>query len=291
MLAYLLFPGSIVTFCAIVAAAEGGGPVAFGIAATGISGILLVLERVLPLAPGEDALRDPEIAGDLGHTMLANGLAQVTDAGMLLLGALVAGRIGETWGLGLWPSQWPLLAQGTLAVLLADGLEYWRHRLVHHVEWLWPLHALHHDAERLHVLKSGRNTVVDMAVRSVVVYGPLAALGVPTALLLWYPMMSLVLGPIAHANVAFRIPAFLHRLVVTPPGHRIHHARDAALGDANFAVVTPLWDVLFGTFRDPAHVDPPRVGIEHRLPADFLGQALSPFLWRRSAPAPAAVQQ
>jgi ornithine lipid hydroxylase len=166
--------------------------------------------------------------------------------------------------------------------VLADGLEYARHRLVHRVSWLWPLHALHHSAERMHVLKGPRNMVLDMGLRSLMVYAPLAAAGVPPALLLWYPVASIITGPIAHSNIDFRFPALLHRLVVTQPAHRLHHAKDAALSDGNFAGILPLWDVAFGTFHDPTGCAAPRVGIEDDpLPDDFARQALPPFLWRR----------
>jgi sterol desaturase/sphingolipid hydroxylase (fatty acid hydroxylase superfamily) len=219
-----------------------GHPLGILVAGTAINVVLFVLEQRFPLVAGEDVVGDPEVPSDLGHTVLANGVL--------------------------------------ILVIVADGIEYWRHRLEHRVSWLWPIHALHHDVVRMHVLKSARNTFADMMLRSIVVYGPFAMLGAPRDVIVWHPLTLLVLGPIAHANVALPIPAFVHRLIVTPPGHRMHHARSRSHSDGNFAVVTPLWDLLFGTFNDPVACPPPPVGLDERLPTGFVRQALSPFLWR-----------
>jgi sterol desaturase/sphingolipid hydroxylase (fatty acid hydroxylase superfamily) len=275
----LAYPGLLALFGAFAGLASQAGPAGFVVAGTAINVILVLLERRFPLVGGEEVIGDPELGHDIGHTLLANGISQVSDATVLAAGALVAGRLGEAWGLHLWPTGWPFAVQVIVLVTLADGIEYWRHRLEHHVAWLWRIHALHHDVVRLHVVKSARNSVADMVLRSIIVYGPLAAIGVPAAVLVWHPLVLLVLGPIAHANLALPIPAFAHRMIVTPPGHRAHHAKDRRLSDGNFAVVTPLWDLLFGTFHDPTGHPPPAVGVDDRLPASFVRQALSPLWW------------
>jgi sterol desaturase/sphingolipid hydroxylase (fatty acid hydroxylase superfamily) len=279
----LAYPGLLVLFGVLVALVAGHGPVGFMLAATAIWMVLVPLERAFPLVEDERVEGDPELGHDIGHTLLSSGIAQASDAAMLAAGALVAARLGRAWDVHVWPVGWPFAVQAVVFVVLADGLEYWRHRLEHRTPWLWRFHALHHDVERLHVIKSARNTFADLVLRSVVVYGPLATLGAPAEVMGWHPLVLLALGPISHANLALPIPPAVHRLLVTPPGHRIHHARDRACSDANFAVVTPLWDLLFGTFRDPGASPPLRVGIDERLPSSFVRQALSPFWWPRPA--------
>jgi sterol desaturase/sphingolipid hydroxylase (fatty acid hydroxylase superfamily) len=75
-----------------------------------------------------------------------------------------------------------------------------------------------------------------------------------------------------------RIPAFLHRVVMTPQVHRIHHARAPELAFSNYAGVFPIWDVLFGTFQDPTRVEPDAFGIENdSMPASLWGQIAAPF--------------
>ena len=53
-------------------------------------------------------------------------------------------------------------------------------------------------------------------------------------------------------NIGFRIPRFMHRLAVTPEFHRLHHSTDPKLGNSNFGVVLPVWDMVFGTHAGSA---------------------------------------
>ena len=155
-------------------------------------------------------------------------------------------------------------------------------RAEHEVSWLWPIHALHHSVDRMNVAKSGRGHALDMILRHLFVFLPLAALGAPTGILLAYVAAVTILGPIGHSNVDVRLPRFLHRVVMTPQVHRIHHARPIALALSNYTNVFPIWDVLFGTFRDPARVEPDAFGVEDdHMPATLLGQLAAPFAWRR----------
>jgi sterol desaturase/sphingolipid hydroxylase (fatty acid hydroxylase superfamily) len=281
MSAYLRWPALITTFVVIALAAWSAGPAGLALTAILITVILVAVERVWPRSADEDLRSDPQVVNDLAHATVANGGAVATDALALSAGAFVGQNLV---GLEVWPSAWPLALQAGLALVLADGLEYARHRLVHRVSWLWPVHALHHSIDRLHVLKAPRNTLLDMGLRSLLVYLPLAAAGIPPTLLLLYPLANVIVGPISHSNVELRFPAWLHRLVITPPMHRLHHAKEPALSDGNFASLLPLWDMAFGTFHDPTIRPAPPVGIdEDVMPVDFARQALSPFLWRRLA--------
>jgi len=46
---------------------------------------------------------------------------------------------------------------------------------------------------------------------------------------------------ILKGNIAFRIPAFVHRIFVTPEAHRIHHSIDATQGNSNYSTIkTPF---------------------------------------------------
>ena len=141
-------------------------------------------------------------------------------------------------------------------------------------------------------MKSGRGHFLDMLLRNLVVYAPLALVGTPREVLLAYAAAVTVFGPIAHANVSVAVPSFLHRLVLTPQVHRIHHARAMALSCSNYANVLPLWDVLFGSFEHPDRTPAFDYGCEDdRRPQGFIDQILDPLrAWRevsgsrRSAP-------
>jgi sterol desaturase/sphingolipid hydroxylase (fatty acid hydroxylase superfamily) len=249
--------------------------------------LLVALEALAPARAGQGAWRDPALWRDVGHQVIGQVFGnQLGELLFLGAAALVAGRLSAYLGMELWPSHWPLAVQGLLLVFLADGLEYGRHRLTHTVSWLWPIHALHHSVDRMHVLKSGRGHFLDMVFRNLAVFAPLVALGVPGEVLLWYPAAVTALGPIGHSNVALRVPGFLHRVLMTPQVHWIHHERELRLSLSNYANVFPLWDLLFGSYRHPEGRESTDFGIEgDPMPADFAGQLLSPFTLR-AAPNP-----
>jgi len=247
--------------------------------------VLFALELRLPAEPRGAARSDPGLGNDLAHNVLGGGLGgALSELVVLAVTALAAGHLADAMGGGPWPRGWPLAAQAALAIVLADGLDALRHRAFHRWPLLWRIHAVHHGGDRLHVAKSGRNHFLDMPSRGLFVFAPLALLGAPPEALLAYPAAVAVFGPIAHANLDLRVPSFLHRLVLTPAGHRIHHARRLDLALHNYANVFPLWDVLFGTFLDPTGRERPAAGLDQDPnPPGFLAQVLAPLGWWRSA--------
>jgi hypothetical protein len=53
-------------------------------------------------------------------------------------------------------------------------------------------------------------------------------------------------------------------------------------GNSNFAVVLPLWDMIFGTFVDPTRTATPDVGMQNDpIPRSFWRELLVPCTWRR----------
>ncbi len=245
--------------------------------------VIGALEVWIPAVRQESTWRDPQALRDVFHTVVGQGFGNQLGAAMVAGAlALSSGWAGGRLGFALWPADWPLALQVVLGVFLADGVDYARHRAEHEWNWLWPVHALHHSVDRMHVLKSGRGHFLDMVLRHVVVFLPLAAIGMPTAILLAYVAAVTVLGPIGHSNVDVRLPRFLHRVLMTPHVHRLHHAREPELAFSNYANVFPVWDVLFGTFQDPTRVRPAGFGIENdTMPASLWGQLAAPFAWWR----------
>ena len=55
----------------------------------------------------------------------------------------------------------PWLVQFLLAVLVADLAEYWIHRALHKVPWLWRFHAIHHSSKALDWIAGSRAHLVD----------------------------------------------------------------------------------------------------------------------------------
>ena len=175
-----------------------------------------------------------------------------------------------------------MLLQIGLVTLVGDGLDYAKHRLVHTVPWLWRVHALHHGVSRFHVFKAGRLHFIEVLMRFALVFSPLAIAGAPPEIILWYAAFIPIFGIVGHSNVDVRTPSVVHRLLMTPQVHRLHHSIERTTSDTNYANIFPIWDVLFGTFSHPDTHSVDQVGvIDDPIPSGFVGQFLSPFTWGR----------
>ncbi len=149
-------------------------------------------------------------------------------------------------GLGTWGG----LAVGIVVYELGH---YWYHRMAHTHDWLWRLgHQMHHSAESLdafgaywlHPLDNFMFTSI-----SSLVFFPLLGVtleaGVLGALFLTFNALF------QHAS--FRTPRWLGYLIQRPESHSVHHGR--GIHRYNYADL-PLWDMVFGTFRNPEGFQP-----------------------------------
>jgi sterol desaturase/sphingolipid hydroxylase (fatty acid hydroxylase superfamily) len=245
--------------------------------------LLLAAERWIPYREDWRVRGDPQIRNDLGHSVaflfVGARLGQVLFIGSVL--ALFGDSDTRLWQ-GIWPDAWPRWAQIILVVLACDLLEYGYHRATHSVPWLWHLHVLHHTPDRLHVLKTFRQPWTYSMLRSLVCFLPIVLVGAPVGLLLWFPVAASVVGALAHANVDCRMPAFFYRVLNTPNLHRIHHSIDPAHHGANYALILPLWDLLFGSFKAPERETVGALGLaDDPVPSGFLKQLAVPFTLKR----------
>src|SRR5439155_10184357 len=128
----------------------------------------------------------------------------------------------------------------------------------------------------LNALKGHRHHVVYFLGRGLLVWTPLLIIGVPPRLVTWQFVAEVLVGTLAHANIAFRMPALVHRIFVTPELHRIHHSIEANQGNSNYSTVFPIWDLLFGSYTDPMLVEARQAGIDRDpIPRRFVGELLS----------------
>ena len=154
---------------------------------------------------------------------------------------LAAHKLFDLSQLGLLPS----ILVGHLLTTLAM---YAWHRATHEVDLLWRVfHQLHHSPRHLNVYVAGVNHPLDLSIYIALpfVVG-LFVLGVD-------PVAAATLGNLAgfnaflqHSNL--KTPRWLALLFQRPEAHCIHHQR--GLHRYNYSDL-PLWDVLFGTFRNP----------------------------------------
>ncbi|WP_291298622.1 sterol desaturase family protein [Elioraea sp.] len=149
---------------------------------------------------------------------------------------------------------WPLLTFA-LYVVIIDFAEYWRHRFQHRFGWWWALHSVHHAQRQMTFWTDDRNHLIDDLIGGFWFAGVAVLIGVPPG---QFPLLLLVMRvaeSLSHANVRLDFGSLGGRLVVSPHFHRVHHALDHDEGigvrahGCNFAVLLPVWDILFGTAR------------------------------------------
>ena len=170
----------------------------------------------------------------------------------------------------------PWWAQAVEVVLLSDLFIYWGHRLQHRVGFLWRFHAIHHSAEHLDWLAAHREHPLDSIYTIGLINLPAFVLGFPLQTIVGFIAFRGIWAIYIHSNV--RLPLGpLRSLIGSPELHHWHHDRDRDAG--NYANLSPLMDLLFGTYRCPTH-EPESFGLHEPMPRGYLAQMLWPLLPR-----------
>ena len=275
----VLFAGQLFAFDAAISL--GHDPALTSLVLT-VANIALIasLELVLPDRPEWSWTSDGQTINDLIHglgNVFGDALGR---SALLILFAAAGGALAAHGNLGLWPAALPLWAQVAVAVVIVDFTDYWKHRAYHAWGLAWPIHALHHNPDRMTVFKGVRLHFLEATIRALVVYGPLVVLGAPAIVMLWIAALMNFLGSLNHSNVAQNLPRFAHALIVTQKTHWLHHSKDYARGACNLAPLTLLPDHLFSTFRHPLDEPLEEVGIDpDPIPKNLFVQFAAPLLW------------
>ena len=131
------------------------------------------------------------------------------------------------------------------------GVYIW-HRQMHASNFLWKtFHQMHHSAERLDTFGAFFFSPLDMigwTLLSSICFSLLVALTPQaiTATLLVTNFLSIF----QHANI--NTPRWLGFIVQRPESHTVHHAKN--IHGSNYSDL-PLFDIIFGTFKNPATYD------------------------------------
>jgi sterol desaturase/sphingolipid hydroxylase (fatty acid hydroxylase superfamily) len=189
----------------------------------------------------------PRVRGWWLRAVLLNGVqaAIVYLAGVAWDGWMLEHRPWSADGLGV-------AAGAGLGYLVITLLYYWWHRLRHEIPLLWRwLHQVHHSPQRIEILttfyKHPLEILCNGLLSSAILYW-IVGVGAEAATL------AVLLTGLAelfyHWNVA--TPRWLGFLIQRPESHCVHHQE--GLHAYNYSDL-PLWDMLFGTFRNPLRFD------------------------------------
>ena len=137
-------------------------------------------------------------------------------------------------------------AEGFAAWFVGTFVYYWWHRLRHQPGWWTVFHQIHHSPARIEILtsfyKHPLEILTNAALSAFLLY---PVLGCSLLGAFWYNFFAATGEYFYHANL--RSPRWLRLFIQTPELHSIHHQQDVHA--YNYSDL-PLWDRLFGTYRD-----------------------------------------
>ena len=234
--------------------------------------VFIPMERVFPAKPGLPLFRPGwvlDFCFFLGQYLLWSGLV------LLLLndiGHWLQAWVPETFRTQVKSQPWWL--QAIEIIFLSDLLIYWGHRLQHNVGFLWRFHKVHHSAEHLDWLAAHREHPLDSIYTIGLINLPAFILGFPLASIAGLIAFRGIWAIYIHSNVRLSLGP-LKVLIGSPELHHWHHDKDRQAG--NYANISPLMDVIFGTYKCPGH-EPKEFGIEESSPNTYFGQLVEPLI-------------
>lgn len=181
------------------------------------------------------------------------------------LGALLGYALGEFLvralliGAMFWfyeraPVQIPINIWTTVAaIILADFLFFWQHRLSHVSWFFWLAHSVHHSSPVFNSSVNFRLSIFDpfFAVPFLL---PAVFVGFHPVQTIFAQIVLLAYQGWIHTELIGRLPA-LDGWLNTPSNHRVHHGADEVYLDKNFGGIFMIWDRMFGTYQ-PEHFRP-----------------------------------
>lgn len=97
---------------------------------------------------------------------------------------------------------WPFWAILLFGMIFRDFTQWWIHRLLHRVPWLWEFHKVHHSVEQMGFAAQLRYHWMENIVYRSIEYIPLALLGIGLYDFFVIHIFALAWGHFNHANIS-----------------------------------------------------------------------------------------
>ncbi|RFU44176.1 sterol desaturase family protein [Paraburkholderia sp. DHOC27] len=171
---------------------------------------------------------------------------------------------------------WGLLFGALLYTFTLDLMEYLFHRAQHRFPVMWAMHSFHHSDTALNATTTNRHHWAEHGIKMLTIYllvgvifkiNP-AIVGVYAVISLYnvFPHMNLRIG---FGRLSFALNS--------PQYHRVHHSVLPEHYDCNFAALFPVFDVMFGTYREPREGEFPPTGLDnHKRPSGLIDAMIWP---------------
>ena len=182
---------------------------------------------------------------------------------------------------------WPTWTHLLIGFLVRDFIQWWTHRLLHRVPWLWEFHKVHHSVKEMGFAAHLRYHWMETIVYRTIEYLPLALIGIGLRDFFVIHIITLAIGHFNHSNFRLNLGP-LKYIFNNPQMHIWHHAKaipsDHHYG-VNFGISLSVWDYLFGTNYIPESGRDIELGFpgDEDFPKTFTGQVIHGFGNSRSS--------
>ena len=166
-------------------------------------------------------------------------------------------------------------------ILILDFVAYWLHRAQHQLNLWWALHSLHHSQREMSFWSDDRNHLLDDFAMDGIFALVALLIGVAPAQFVTIIIATRVVESLSHANLKLSFGRIGEYLLVSPRFHRIHHGigvgHEGKARGVNFAVLFPIWDVMFRTANFENNYPP--TGIRDQLDGEEYGRGFWAQQW------------
>ncbi|MEM7439944.1 MAG: sterol desaturase family protein [Pseudomonadota bacterium] len=144
-----------------------------------------------------------------------------------------------------------------IAIVVADVVYYWEHRIAHRVRLLWTQHAVHHSSRDFNLATAVRFGPLE-GFWGLIAYLPMAFMGFAPEVIVGGSIIVLAYQTWLHTELIGKLGP-VEWIMNTPSHHRVHHGSDMKYLDKNYAGIFIIWDRMFGSFQEEEET--PRYGL------------------------------
>ena len=190
-------------------------------------------------------------------------------------------EIGVTNLLAFEVMTWPVWAHLLIGFVLRDFIQWWVHRLLHRIPFLWEFHKVHHSVQQMGFAAHLRYHWMENVVYRSLEYLPLALIGIGLRDFFVIHIFTLAVGHFNHSNCRLKL-GFLKYVFNNPQMHIWHHAyhlpEERKFG-VNFGLTLSVWDYLFKTNYIPHDGKDIKLGFPgvEKFPENFISQSFHGF--------------
>ncbi len=176
----------------------------------------------------------------------------------------------------------PFFARIFIFFIIVDFVQWWTHRLLHRVEFLWNFHKVHHSVKQMGFAAHLRYHWMEPVVYNSLKYIPLAIIGGFSAKdVAFVHFFNITIGHLNHANINWDYGWFKY-VFNNPKMHIWHHSRELPEErkfGVNFGITLSIWDYIFKTNYIPHSGRDIELGFEgdENFPKGFMQQEMYPL--------------